>query len=414
MTRILSELLEAQEPQFSLRLKQLERINGHNNVDIRLSVEVTQAAQRKVHDLGLDKHDTTGQELYQSLMQRVSADDARLERVLRTRAATHISAEADVTAGIVHVLQSDAAEMSVLAMKPAVIKRLLKKMPPKRLQKTLGYRSLDAMLRQEPSTLLAAVARQLESAAWRRNWHDAYKQLQPSDFENRSVLVLSPADKRWQQAAQNIADDQAHTLITLPELGSIIVLPLPTNHPAGMVMATLALALHDLNTISATSTYLQASQVHGDFGQRVQAAAKGQIQLEAAHMPQALPWHLVQRHFTATQAEINEDIFGPYVQSSDFSWRHVERRLAELCPSLAFWQDSAHISFLATGTRVSLNLIDAAVNCCNNVAYDMQQTMHAQQSLWNELLLRYLDHRSIEQAVASVLQPSLALETAKG
>ncbi|CAN5170069.1 hypothetical protein BH09PAT3_BH09PAT3_0620 [soil metagenome] len=412
MTRILSELLQASEPHFRLQLGQLERASGHNNVDIKLSVEVVQAAKQKIRDLCLDQHDTTSEELYHALLERVSADDRRLERALRTRAATYVSAEADLTAGVLHALQDEAKGISGMGIKSATLKRLLKKTPPKRLLKTLGYRSLDAMLRHESPILLAAAAQNLESAAWRRTWNDAYKQLRPADFESHALQVLSPTDRRWQSLTDKMITEHAHTVLVLPEMSAIILLPLPASRPSGMVVATMAFALHELNTIAAAGNYLRASQVHGDFGIRVQAVASGRVQLEAPFMPQAMPWHLVQQYFATTKAAINEDIFGPYVQSADFYWHNVEQKLEQLCPSMAFWQNTNYLTLLQEGQAVSMNIVDAAINCCNQVRYESRSAYHAQQALWSELTLRYLDHTSIEQAVASVLHPQLALETA--
>ena len=45
MTRILSELLSVQQPQFRLQLGALERASGHKNQDIKLSDVVQQARQ---------------------------------------------------------------------------------------------------------------------------------------------------------------------------------------------------------------------------------------------------------------------------------------------------------------------------------------------------------------------------------
>jgi len=412
MTRHLSELLQIRDPQFHLQLRQLERVSGYKNADIRLSVEIIQAAKHKIRHLGLDQHDTTGEELYHALQARITADDVRLERALRTRAATHVSAEADLMAGLVHALQAEAATMKSFSAKPASLKRLLKKTPPKRLLKLLGYRSLDAMLRHETPAAIVAAARLLESVAWRRSWLDGYKQLRPADFESRSPSIIHPGGNRWSKLTEKLVSERASTVVSLPELGAVVVLPFPDNKPAGMVIAAAALALEELNTIGATANYLQASQVHGDFASRVQAAATGKVHLESPQMPQAMPWHLVQRYFATTKASVNEDIFGPYVQATDFAWHAVEKKLATWCPSLEFWEGTSWLTFLHEGRAVSMNIIDAATNACNQLGYEARGMYHAQEALWSELTLRYLDHASVEQAVANVLQPKLALQPA--
>lgn len=408
---MLSEILQAQQPHFLMQLRQLERASGHKNTDIKLSVEVLQAAKEKVQALGLDKEDTTPEELYHVLMQRVSQDDVRLERALRTRAATFVSAEADLTAGLTHAVQQETADISSFALKPAVVKRQLKKLAPKRVQKSLSYRSVDAMLRGESPIALVGAALIIESAAWRKSWVEQYKHLSCTDFEERKLTVVTPTGTRWQPLVDKMLDNRAHTVLGLSELGALVVLPLPQDRPAGMVVATLALALHEINTIAANATYLRASQVHGDFAARVQTVARGDVQLQTPVVEHAMSWSLVQQYFSRGKAAVSEDVFGPYVQSSDFAWRAVEERMAAICPSMEFWKGTSHLSFLQQGKAVSMNLLDAAINCCNSVGYEYRLAQHAQQALWHELTLRYLNHQSLEEAVAGLLRPQLAYQT---
>src|SRR4051812_13821290 len=105
MTRFLSESLQAPEPFFRIGLQRLERAGGGPNTDIRLSTEIQQATKAKLLQLGLDPHDTTAQELYRALQERLKADDGLLTKTLRTLAATHISADTDVVAGMVHAIK---------------------------------------------------------------------------------------------------------------------------------------------------------------------------------------------------------------------------------------------------------------------------------------------------------------------
>jgi hypothetical protein len=49
--------------------------------------------------------------------------------------------------------------------------------------------------------------------------------------------------------------------------------------------------------------------------------------------------------------------------------------------------------------------MDAALNCCNKLDFERRVSHYFRQSLWYELLLRYLDPVALEQSVMSVLQP---------
>jgi len=412
MTRILSEILKAEEPHFQLQLRQLEQLSGHGNADIKLSVEVTQQTKAKVQQLGLDANDTTAEELYHMLLERVRADDARLERALRTRAATHVSAEAKLSDGMVHALSEDAAAVRGFSLKSSAARRLIKQVVPKRVQKSLNYRSIDAMIRNEQPAALIAAARSLESGAWRRTWLDAYKKLKPADFEDKAASIVYLQTERWQELARKMHADLAHTVVALPEFGAVVLLPLPAERPKGTVMATTVIALRELNMIAAASSYLRASQMQADFPSRVRAIASESVTLTTPLLRQSIPWHVVHQHFSRLQTEVNEDIFGPYVQRSDFYWQNVEARLTTLCPAMAFWQGTSFLSFLEQGKTVSLNLLDSAINSCNSFAYQFRHTADAEQALWHELTLRYMHRDSLETAIANILQPQFAKEIA--
>ncbi len=59
-----------------------------------------------------------------------------------------------------------------------------------------------------------------------------------------------------------------------------------------------------------------------------------------------------------------------------------------------------------------MNLVDTALNYCNGLPFEKRITSYFRQSLWHELLLKYLDHDEVEQSVMDTLQPELAKETA--
>jgi ribokinase len=67
MARFLQKLLDAQEPLFTIGLRQLEKATGHSGVDTRLIADMTHKAHAVMRRLGLDPADTTGPELYHTL-----------------------------------------------------------------------------------------------------------------------------------------------------------------------------------------------------------------------------------------------------------------------------------------------------------------------------------------------------------
>jgi len=411
MTRFLSESLQATEPSFSTGLKQLERAHGNPSADIRLSTHVLHAAQAKLTELGLDPHDTTAKELYHVLAERVKADDVRLTRALQTHAATHISAEANVVAGMVHALKDAPGSKECFALKATSLKAIVKKMAPKKAMKQLGYRSIESFLKHESPVSVLAAAWLSESTTWQQQLVHQYKKLKPSDFESRQITILHPRSKRWQVLAEKVVSEKKHNLLSFKELGAVVLLPLPKELPAGAVTASLSLALHELNEIRASSTFLKLCQVRPDFGSLVQTVASDEPRLSSEMLDKTVPWHLIQRYYSRITDGFREEVFGPHIRAEDMSWQSVEKVLSHIEPSFAFWHDSAHVGLLHDHHPVSLNVVDAAMNLCNNLLFEERVSTAYQKSLWHELLLRYLKHDTVEQTVLMQLEPQLAAET---
>jgi hypothetical protein len=412
MTRFLSDALGAPEPYFRLGLRSLEEANGHPNADIRFSSEVLGSTRAKLEQLGLDPADTTAAELYHVLQEKVKADDARLVKTLRTLAATHVSAEGDVVAGMVHAIHALPETRRCFALKASVLKTMIKKAPPKKAMKQLGYRSLDSFLKHESPVSVLAAAWLSESAAWRQRLLEQYKRLRPSDFENRSIMLAQPDSARWRKLAESVVAAERHNLLSFRELGALVFLPLPKDTPAGTATVSLSLALHELNEIRASSAFLKLCQVRRDFGSVVQTIATDEPHLNSHLLDRPVPWHLIQRYYAKLAHHDNEQVFEPHLQLEDMIWQPIEHTLATIEPSLAFWKGSAHLGLLHKQSAVSLNIVDAALNYCNQLPFERRISNYFQRSLWNELLLRYLKHDAVEQTIVRALQPELATEQA--
>jgi len=412
MTRFLSEALEAPEPFFRLGLRRLEAANGHPSTDIRFSTEVKRAARAKLSELGLDPRDTTAEELYQTLQERIKADDARLTKTLRTRAATHVSAEADVVAGMIHALKELPDSKRCFALKPSVLKTIIKKLPPKKAVKQLGYRSLDSFLKHETPVSMLAAAWLSEGRHWQQRLLEQYKQLKPSDFEDRNIALVQLDAKRWRKLAESTLSQKKHNLLSFKELGALAFLPLSPEAPAGSTTVSLALALHELNEIRAGSTFLKLCQVRPDFGHIVQTVASGEPHLSSQLLDEPVPWNLIQRYYSQLTHHDREEVFEPHLQLEDIAWHPIEQTLSAIEPSFSFWQQSAHLGLMHQRHPVSLNVVDAALNYCNQLPFERRIVQYFQRSLWHELLLRYLQHEPVEQTILAELQPQLAAETA--
>ncbi len=411
MTRFLSDSLQAQEPFFRLGLRRLESANGLPNTDIRFSLEVMQATKAKLLELGLDPRDTSAEELYEALRARIKTDDAKLIKNLRTKAATHISAEGDVIAGMIHVIEQVSDSKRCFALKNSRLKSIIRKLPPKKAMKQLGYRSVDSFLKHEAGVSVLAAAWLCEGKSWQHRLLEEYKKLKPGDFDQRSIVVVQLNSKRWHDLAAATVAQNKHNILCFKELGSLAFLPFPSEVPAGAVTASLALALRELNEIRASSAFLKLCQVRPDFGGVVQKVVEDKPRLSSQLLDQPVPWQLIQRYYARLTHLFREDLFEPHIQLDDMAWLPIEKTLSAIEPSLAFWHGTAHLGMLHSHKPVSMNIVDAALNYCNQLPFKNRLVHYFQQSLSHELLLRYLRREPVEQSVLTQLQPQLAAET---
>lgn len=408
MTRVLSELLGANEPVFRSGILRLERVSGHASTDIRLSTELTQATRRKLRELGLDPKDTTGKELYNALQARFAADNERLLARLHERHEDHD----DITC-IAEELRSVPIPKSCFVLKAASAKRLLKAHPPKKALKQLGYRSFDSMLKHEGHIGVYAASWLVESATWRRQLTDRYKKLKATDFEIRDLQVIAPNSDKWQTLAREHVDKRRHNVISFKELGAVVLLPLPEHAPAGAAVASLLLALHDMNELRAASTFLKLHHVKPSFGHVVQTVVNEEPTLSAQLLDRNVSWQVIQRYYGRFADRFKPELFEPHVQVDDLSWHSIEKVLAYIDPSLAFWRHTTHLSLLQNHQSVSLNVIDVALAFCNKLSFENRVSQYFRSSLWHELIIRYLKHENVEQTVLAGLQSELVPEVAQ-
>lgn len=411
MTRFLSDSLQAREPFFRLGLADL---SGHDkSADIRFTTKVRQQTRAKMRELGLDPDDTTPEELYHHLQERLRADDAKLVKRLRTAAATHVSAEGDVVSGMVHVLKELPDSKDTFALKNSVLRSLLRRLPPKKAMKQLGYRSTDSFLKHEAPVSALAAAWLTEGSTWQQRFLDQYKQLGPTDFENRDLIIMQPDSRRWQALAHSTVARRRHNILAFKELGALVCLPLPASAPDGAVTASLSMALHELNQIRAAGTFLKLCQVRPDFGGLVRSVTHEEPEMGVKLLNQPLSWQLIQRYYARLTEQFRDELFGPHIRVEDMVWHPIEEALSAIEPSFAFWKDSAHLAILKGSRPVSLNIVDVALNCCNDLPLERRVVHYFQQSLWHELLLDFMHHDTVEQTVMAALQPTprLAQET---
>jgi hypothetical protein len=267
------------------------------------------------------------------------------------------------------------------------------------------------MLKHESLAHLYAATQLTESASWQKQLVDHYKGLKASDFEIRDMHVSTPTSKRWQALAASMVARTKHNVLSFKELGEVVLLPLPADKPAAAALTSLLLALHDMNEIRAAGTYLKLSQVKPHFGDTVQSVVRDDLKLTSNIFAAPVSWQIIQRYYGRFADRFRAEIFEPHVQAEDLTWHSIEKVLSYIDPSLDFWRNTTHLGLLHDHQPVSFNIIDAAINCCNELPFEKRVMKYYRQSLWHELVIRYLKHDNVEQSVVAGLQSELVLET---
>lgn len=397
MSKKLASLLGAEEPLFSLSIEQLEYASGQQSVDVRLLADIVAKNHMKLRELGLDTHDTSGRELYHALIGLVKLHDSFLANKIG------IKNHADVKESL-QAIQTYASKLPVpqktWAIKQSVIKRMLKQMPPKKVMKLLGYRSVDSLLKRESAVELLGGIRFVEAPEWQHKFMEQYKKLTPSDFEVRDISVVYFDPKKWKSAAENFAEQTRHPVSNLKEVGAVLLAPLPIAHLPGITIVTLPFVLHYMNELRTYAAYFKTQQIKADFGAIVAETLINDPEIHADMAGHGVHWRVLQRHYGRST---NNALFEPHVTADDLDWNAAEAVLYKIEPALHFWDGLDYVGRDDQGIITSFNILDVAISCVNNLAYGYQSTQFMRTSLRQELYSRYLSQISLEKSVLSQL-----------
>ena len=400
MSRIISELLGANEPLFSLSVKQLEDVTGKQGIDVRLTAEIIGLIQLKTRDLGLDVNDTTGKELYHALLSRLKKDDESFCKMIGVTDSQDVDT---IMPLIKKVAEKAKINHKCWVLKKSVAKEFLRKLPPPNIMKRLNFKSIDSMLKNENIFEIYGALRFVENPMWLKEFNDTYKTLKPSDFESRDIEIVIMPKNRWGDATAGFIAKKKHNLTHLKELGAIIILPTPQERIPGVTIFDMLLIFHYINEIRLYSTYFKLQQVRPDFGKLVVNTLNADRAEAAVMAGQKIHWRIINRYFGKLKSENHPEVFEPHVQPEDLHWRKAENMLFKIDNSLNWWRDLDYVGVMSEGKPVSLNLMDIATNYCNNLEFKDRVYFHFRESLWNELFERYMGEKTLEQQVLKQL-----------
>lgn len=400
MSKILRDLLNAKEPLFSLSLRQLEAASGRGGTDARLIGEIHTKAAAAIRALGLDPTDSTGQEIYRALLNLTSQHDERLANAIGARDTKDANA---LTALMKAAVEKSDVNMQAWVLKQPVAKEMLRKMPPRKVMQHLGYRSVESMLKHEKLGEIYGALRFAETPEWLEKFNQQYVKLKPSDFESKKITFVVMSPERWADAAEGFIKKKRHNITHLKELGVILILPFKTEAPRGLTITALPLLFHYINEIRLYSAFFKLQQVKPNFGEIIAETLLADPATAGSLAGQNVHWRVIQRYFGKLENENHPEIFEPHVQPEDLHWRKAEESIYKIAPELKFWQDMDYVGVMRDGRPVSFNLMDTAVSYSNDTPYKTRAIYHLRESLWNEIFMRYMGHKNLENQILKEL-----------
>lgn len=404
MSRLLSELLGATEPMFSIAVKQLEQASGKQAVDVRLTAEIIGQVYQKTADLRLDPKDTNGKELYAALLHKIQRDDDHLTKLIGGNSTMEVQ---DLLPKMKAAAEAVDIPRGCWVLKKSVAKDFIRKTPPPNIMSRLGYRSVDSMLKNENIFELYGALRFAESPEWLNAFDSHYTTISPSDFEERQIeIVMMPAE-RWADIAVPFVHKKRHNITHVKEMGIILMLPVEVKKMPGITMTVMPLLFHYINEIRLYSSFFKLQQVKPDFAKIVIETLIADPPSAAVMAGQTVHWRVIQRYFGKLEKEYHPEIFEPHVQPEDLHWRKAENILYQMDPELGWWRDLDYVGIMHAGRPVAFNLMDMAQNYSNQTPYAQRAMFHFREALWNELFMRYMGEKTLEKQVLGQLNNSM-------
>lgn len=401
MAKILRDLLDAEEPIFSLSLRQLEKASGEHGTDARLIGEIAEKMRLATEHIGLDPSDTTDQELYAGMMSQIERDNLRVTKIIGGTDPDDVTANVPL---MVKAVEGMGLDRSCWVLKRSVAKKLLGMMPPEKLMQHLGYRSIDSMLKHEPIDEVYTAIRFSEGPEWLNEFDELFKTVTPSDFETRDISLVVMDHAKYVDLAEHFVEKKLHNITHTKEMGVIVVVPMRVERMKGITLKSLPLMFHYINEIRLYSAFFKLKQVNKNFGETVVQTLIADPGNAAQMVGQNVHWRVIQRYFGKMKDESHPEAFEPHVHPEDLHWRKAEENLAQLDPEMKFWCDLDYVAKMARdGKPLTFNMMDVSLAYSNGEAYDDRYVYHFRESLWNEIFMRYMGHKNLENSILKQL-----------
>lgn len=389
MSKLISDILGAKQPEFSQQIAAWERMAGNPGIDIRLTTKLRDQAKRATAKLGLDAEDTSERELYHALTRRLLEDNERLSRKI---GADGDMSPAHLSAKIVSYIKDKVDMPRAWQIKNSYAKKLLKQNPPRALMKATGYRSIDSLLKREKPAEIIALGRALDKK-WYRRYSDSYRKINPSDIEQKPAVVLTPAASRLDKIARKARLPKGQ-ISTVNELGTIVIFPSDRRFRAD-VIANASILIEALRELKLISSLLKLLSVRKDFGRLATALVRN----GSGSSPRFLPMRWSSICHYAYKNRLLPEFTQPHITQEDLDVMPSATQFAIALPELNYWYGTDYLGVPSASKPVSFSLVDVVLNTSNDLAFENRSVEYLRNALWDELHSRYLEYPEIQSEI---------------
>lgn len=413
MSKFLRDLLDAEEPIFTLALRDLERSTGKSGVDSRLVGDISFQTRQALDELGLGVG-ATAEETYYALLSRVERDNARVAKIVGATDPDNIQATVPYLVAAANKVDF---HRNVFVLKHEKAKEFLRVHPPKNLIEHLGYENVEELFEKENFGELYTALRFSEGPDWLNEYDELFKTVTAEDYEERDLEIIVMDHEKYVGLAEHFVEKKLHNVTHTKEMGVIVVVPVHQKRWKGLTLKTLPLLFHYMNEVKLYSTFFKhKSRTAHNFGEVVMETLIADPDAGSQMAGQHVHWRVIQRYFGKLKDEAHPEAFEPHVQPEDLHWRRAEDLLYQIDPEMKFWENRDWVGYAFDGQIVTLNFIDVALSYSNSQPFETRLIYHFRESLWNEIFARYmgmptLKKQVLEQLDNDMIKPSALMQS---
>ena len=401
MAKFLRDLLDAEEPVFSTAVRQLELVSGKTGADVKLIGDITRMAHENMREMGLNPAVSTGEEVYYALFARVEQDIKRLTKII---GAEHSDDIEHMVPFMIAAANKVDFNRKVFVLKREKAKELLRQMPPKALMKKLGYTDIEELFKKEDFDEIYTALRFSEGPEWLNKYDELFETVTVEDYEERDLRIIKMDHDKYVDLAEHFVQKKLHNVTHTKEMGTIVVVPMRIKKMRGLVLKTLPLLFHYMNEVKLYSTFFKLKSKKPHFGKTVMETLIADPGTSGQMAGKTVHWRVIQRYLGRHKEDsISKVAFEPHVQPEDLHWRRAEDLLYQIDPALEFWKDRDYVGVQYDGFPVAFNLFDVSFAYSNQEPYENRYAYHFRESLWNELFVRYMGFKNLEEQVLEQL-----------